>query len=270
MIKIPDLHIHCNFSSDSDADPEQMLQRAITLGLPAICFTDHNDYDFPLEDGKQVFLLDFQSYVDRISALKQKYQNMIPIYIGVEQGLQDSVSEKVNAYDPKNQLDFIIGSSHLIHGADPYYKEFWEGRSVQDTIISYYESILENIKSCSNFDIYGHLDYIIRYAPGQDREYNWKQNDDLIETILKSLIEHGKGIEVNTAGLKYGLKEPNPCAEILKRYHELGGEIITIGSDAHTPESLAYEFERIPAMLTDAGFRYYTIFQNRKPVFLSL
>ena len=82
---------------------------------------------------------------------------------------------------------------------------------------------------------------------------------------MKHLIENGKCLEVNTGGFKYGLGEPNPCAGILKRYRQLGGELVTIGSDAHEPRYLGYDFSRAAALLTDLGFRYYTVFQQRMP-----
>ena len=80
-------------------------------------------------------------------------------------------------------------------------------------------------------------------------------------------IEHGKGIELNTAGLKYGLPYAHPHRDVLKRYRELGGEILTIGSDAHKPEHVAYDFQKVPELLESCGFRYYTEFIGRKPVF---
>jgi histidinol-phosphatase (PHP family) len=247
-----------------------MIQQAISLGLKNICFTDHNDFDYPLEDGKMPFQLDFKGYFAEMTRLRDKYNGIISIYIGVEQGLQQQLAKKVNDYDPDHVLDFIIGSSHLVHDADPYYQNYWECRSVYDAILSYYQSISENISCCSNFDVYGHIDYIIRYAPGKDSSYNWKDYTDIIDVILKSLIERGKGIEINTAGLKYGLKEPHPCYGILSRYHELGGEIITTGSDGHCAEHMAYDFHLIPDILKSAGFDYYTIFKNRKPEFIKL
>jgi histidinol-phosphatase (PHP family) len=84
------------------------------------------------------------------------------------------------------------------------------------------------------------------------------------------LIEHGKGLECNTGGLRYGLSQPNPSRRILKRYRELGGEIITIGSDAHTPDYLGYGFQECRRFLLRCGFRYYTVFHGRKPEFIPL
>ena len=88
--------------------------------------------------------------------------------------------------------------------------------------------------------------------------------------ILKYLIEHGKGIELNTSGLKYGLPFAHPHSDILKRYRELGGEIITVGADGHKPEHIAYDFDKVSGILKDCGFKYYTEFSERKPHFKQL
>ncbi|CDA39637.1 histidinol-phosphatase [Lachnospira eligens CAG:72] len=297
---LSDSHIHTMFSSDSEENPVNVVNNAISLGFKHICFTDHNDFDAPLEDGKVMFDLDFPEYIKYFQNLKESYKDKINIHIGVEQGLMRSVADRVNsydsakqldfiigsshlvygedpyypefweAYDSKKQLDFIIGSSHLVYGEDPYYPEFWEKRSAKDTVLTYYESILDNLGCCHNFDVYGHLDYIARYIPANSYTYNWHDFNDLICIILKTIIEQGKGIEINTAGLKYGMPEPNPCLDIVKIYHDLGGEIITVGSDAHEVKFFAYRFDVVADMLKNAGFNYYTIFNERKPEFIRL
>lgn len=269
---LSDYHLHTCFSSDSEQNPEAFIQKAIQSGFKHICFTDHNDFDAPPEDGKEMFNLNFAEYLKYFQNLKEKcsHKNNINIHIGVEQGLMRSVADRVNAYDNDKCLDFIIGSSHLVHGEDPYYPEFWKKHSIKDTVAAYYESILDNLDCCENFDVYGHLDYIARFIPDKSFPYSWRDYNDLIHDILKTLIEKGKGIEINTAGLKYGMPEPNPCFDIVKMYHNLGGEIITIGSDAHEEKYFAYKFDIIPDMLANAGFSYYTIFNKRKPEFIKL
>lgn len=272
MKRLSDWHVHTSFSSDSESSIDSMAQKAIQLGLNSICFTDHNDYDYPeySEDGKMLFQLDVNNYIQAVAAAKDKYSRQINIYTGVEQGLQPHLQDIINTFDSDQQLDFIIGSSHMTYGSDPYYPEFWNNREAAASINSYFNYILENLSVIHNFDVYGHLDYIIRYAPNQDADYNWLDYRECIDIILKTLIENGKGIEINTGGLKYGLRETNPAFGILHRYKELGGEIITIGSDAHKPEHLAYDFRLIPDILQNAGFNYYTIFKKRRPEFIKL
>ena len=113
--------------------------------------------------------------------------------------------------------------------------------------------------------MYGHLDYVVRYGPTKNANYSYKKYRDIIDEILKKLIGKGKGIELNMSGYKYGLSHPNPTEEILSRYLELGGEILTLGADAHAPEHVAFDYFRLPELLKQAGFHYYTVFEKRKP-----
>lgn len=158
----------------------------------------------------------------------------------------------------------------MVHGADPYFPEYYGGRSAADGYLEYFESILENIQAFDGFDVYGHLDYVVRYGPDESERYDWKKYQEIIDEILSLLIMKGKGIELNTAGFKYGLSHPNPTEGIIARYRELGGEIITIGADAHKPDDIAYDFGKVPALLKAAGFSGYTVFQSRKPKFIKL
>ena len=201
---------------------------------------------------------------------KEVYKDKIDLRFGVELGLQPHLAKKHKDYLSEYPFDFVIGSSHLVHGIDPYYPKFFESNDEKSCYLEYFESILENIEAFQGFDVYGHLDYIVRYCPSRKETYSFRKYQDIIDEILKKLISLGKGIEVNTGGFKYKLGHPNPHEDILKRYKELGGEIITVGSDAHTTEYLGHEFSRTCEILKDAGFSYYTIFKDRKPDFLKL
>ena len=263
-----DTHMHTFFSGDSEAAPELMVQAAIADQLPGICFTDHLDYDYP--DQPDLFLLDLDAYYPFMKKLQQTYFGQLPILIGIELGLQPHLAEKHVQLLQQYAFDFVIGSSHVVHGYDPYYASFYEGKSEQEAYLEYFESILENINAFSDFDVYGHIDYVVRYGPNKNADYSYRKYAEIIDCILTRLIALSKGIEINTAGFKYGLGHPNPTEDILKRYRELGGEILTIGADGHKPEHIAYDFAKVPAILKDAGFRYYTVFHNRKPEFLPL
>lgn len=113
----------------------------------------------------------------------------------------------------------------------------------------------------------GHLDYVVRYGKNKEKEYSYKMFADEIDALLRELIEHGKGLELNMAGLKYGLPFAHPHPDILKRYRELGGEIVTVGADGHRPEHIAWEFDKACDILKGCNFKYYTEFKERKPVF---
>ena len=151
---------------------------------------------------------------------------------------------------------------------DPYEKVFFQGRSEFQAYHRYFEVLLKNLETFSCFDTCGHIDYVVRYGPNQNRDYSYEKYQDILDAILKKLIEKQIGLECNTAGFKYGLGHPNPTEKILARYRELGGEILTLGSDAHAPEHIAYHFKKTAELLKECGFQYYTVFKERKPEFL--
>ena len=164
-------------------------------------------------------------------------------------------------------FDFVIGSSHVVHGYDPYYPSYFEGRKESACYMEYFESILENIAAFDEMDVYGHIDYVVRYGPNQNRQYSYGRYKEILDEILRTLIRKNVGIELNTGGYHYGLGEPNPCVNVIRRYRELGGEIITIGADAHTPDKIGYAFDKAADVLRECGFSYYAVFKNRQSCF---
>ena len=260
--------MHCCFSGDSEADPEDMILAAIQKGLDGLCFTDHFDYDY--QDDPELFLLDFPSYKEKIFSLKEKYKDNCNIRWGIEIGLQPHIVQVNNDVTAKYPFDFVIGSSHVVHGIAPYYPHYYDGRSEDEAYLEYFESILENLHTNVDFDVYGHLDYVVRYGKTKDAEYSYQKYQDVIDPVLEKIIDLGKGIELNTGAIRYGLKELNPCNDILRRYRQLGGEIITVGSDAHEPKYIADGFDRAAEVLKECGFHYYTTFDKRIPEFHKL
>lgn len=265
---ISDFHLHTSYSGDSDTPMKDMIERGIHLGLPAMCFTDHFDMDYPKEP--ELFLLDTERYYEDIMTLKHTYKNEIELLFGVELGLQPHLGKQCTEFVRQFPFDFIIGSSHVVNGIDPYYPAYYENRSEEEAYTAYFASIIDNLQTFSDFDVYGHIDYVVRYGPHKNLQYSYERYKDILDNILKLCIEKGIGIELNTGGLAYGLGQPHPHPDIIQRYRQLGGEILTIGSDAHSPDRLAYEFSGMPELLKQCGFSYYTIFKKRKAEFVKL
>jgi len=262
-----DFHVHTNFSGDCQVMPSLQIEKAISLGMKRICITDHHDYDV-ISDCD--YILDFSSYLPAMEKLRSQYQGQIEVEIGVELGLQNHIKDYLQTIPEKYPYDFIIGSNHFIDKLDPYYPSYFYGRLEKDVYRHFFEVSLKRIQSMDCFDCLGHLDYIVRYGPNQNREYVITDYLDYIDSILKILIKKGKALECNTGGFRYGLGQPNPSTDILCRYKELGGELLTIGSDAHSPDYVGYEFLRASDLLKTCGFRYYTVYHQRKPEFLPL
>lgn len=261
MIKA-DLHTHSSFSTDSDEPLFEMVNSAKEKRLQTLCITEHMDMDYPGGE----FILDTESY--RKELLRVREQTNIELLFGVELGLMDYLTPKLGEYSKAWDFDFIIGSSHLVDGQDPYYPEYFRKLGSKNGVFRYFESILANIKAMDCFDVYGHLDYVVRYSP--EKSYEPVDYREIIDEILKLLLDKGKGIEINTAGIKSGLGYVHPHEFILRRYKELGGEIITVGSDAHDKTRVAADFDKAQAALMAAGFTHYTIFRKRKPNFVKI
>lgn len=263
-----DFHLHSSFSGDSDTPMEEMIIQGINLGLTRMCFTEHQDFDFPISEevpaGK--FEVNPDSYLYDLLKYKEKYADKINVLFGIELGLQPHIAKKNSAFAKAHEYDFIIASSHLCNGQDPFYPDFFEGKTLEEAYREYYVSVLDNIKVFSNFDVYGHLDYVFRYGPGRNGTFSYEQYQDILDKLLEKLISDEKGIELNTKTLE-GAYENTPCFAIIRRYKELGGEIITIGSDAHTPEKIAANYDTAVSILKDCRFKYYTTFEKRSASF---
>lgn len=264
-----DLHLHTSFSGDSTAPMEEMILKGIALGLDTMCITEHMDPDYVYEntDEEGMFELNTDSYLYELIRYKEKYTGKIRLLFGVELGIQPHIRRTLALYTKSYDFDFIIASSHLCNRKDPYFPDFYKGRSDEEAYREYFISILDNLKAFENFDVYGHLDYVVRYGKTKDENYSYDKYKDIFDRILKTLIDKEKGLEVNTGAIGYQLKDLNPCTDVLKRYKELGGEIVTIGSDAHAPKDIARGFDRAAEILTQCGFKYYTVFEKRMPEF---
>lgn len=272
---LTDCHVHSCFSSDSKAPVEAMIEQAISHHFPYFYLTDHMDYDFPVHEEGMDFLFDPKAYFLALEKYQSRYGKAIHIRPAVELGLKPSIVSLCRSLLTEYPFDFVIGSTHLVENQDPYSPSFWENRSEKEALTSYFEAVHTNLCAFPEVDSCGHLDYAVRYAPSvrsgkSKKSYFYRDYADLLDTILKLLIQKGIALEVNTAGYVKGLGEPNPQKEVLLRYRELGGVFLTIGSDAHIPSLYACEFARAEALLKNLGFRYYTIYKQRKPEMLPL
>lgn len=259
-----DYHIHTNFSSDSEAPMEDMINIAIKKGLKEIAFTDHVDLN------PHYALTDYNNYLITFNHLKEKYSKKIILRFGVEMGLNFRKSSETRAFLESFPFDFVIGSSHDVCEKDLYYDDYFDDKTKKEAYSIYFEEVLENIKNIETFNVYGHLDFITRYGIYGDNSLKYEDYHELIDKVLKLLIEKNIGLEINTSGYRYNNDCPYPQIEILKKYRSLGGEIITSGSDAHRPEDIAGDFNLAFEIFEAAGFKYITTFENKKPNFTKI
>ena len=272
MQKLYDMHMHTRFSGDSEANPKDMITAAKERGLAGLIFTDHLDWDYWHEP--HLFDLDLQHYLPYLGSLaKSESTEDFSVGVGIELGLQEHLVDRHKELVATRPFDFVIGSIHQVNKMDPYYDAFYEGRTIEDALTEYLECTLRNLERFHDIDTLGHLDYIVRYASrfsGEHITIDIEKYNDILEAIFKLLIDNDICLEVNTGAFRHGLPEPNPSIELLTFYHELGGRLLTLGADAHTPEHVALRFDAIPALLKDIGFTSLMHFERRRGTEIAL
>ena len=259
-----DNHVHTALSHDGRSSMREYLDAAAAKGVDEITFTEHYD----LYDGVDTILrtLDVEAY--RETYRTQPHRRDVRTNFGIEIGLRPECKEKIQAMTEQNDFDFIIGSSHITAGRDMSFDPvFFSGKTRHEAYLVYFREVLENIRLFDDFDVYGHLDYVVRYGGYPEKSVRYDEFREVLEDILGLLIEKGKGLEVNSSGYRYGLGSPHPNIEILRRFREKGGRIVTIGSDAHQADQLASGIREAEEILREAGFSEYVVFRERKPVF---
>ena len=257
MNYLSDYHMHSKYSFDAMQTIEQAVEKAISMNINEICMTEHISFD---PDDKSYNYFNFKDYENEIDELSIKYRNKIKIKTGLEAGEIHLYKDEYNKCFSENRLDFIIGSVHNINrkGLNTNIRE----NGVHATYENYFNQVLILAQE-ADFDVLGHLDLIQRYAFNVDGVYDFNNYKEIIHEILKTLIAKGKGIEVNTSGLKNNLLFPK--LEILQMYKDLKGEIITVGSDSHNYDRVGENIESTYNLLKDMGFKYVFTFENRKP-----
>lgn len=261
---LADYHMHTSFSDDSTYEMEDVVKRAISLGIDEICFTEHVDYGVRADD----LNCDYAAYVKEFHRCKEKYKDQITIKFGIEFGMQVHTVEKYQGVFNKYDFDFVILSCHEIDDKEFWTQDFQKDKTQQEYNERYYEEILKVIKKYDDYSVLGHLDMIRRYDKAGN--YPFEKVKGIIIEILTHVIEHGKGIEVNTSNFRYGLDDLTPSREILKLYHRLGGTIITIGSDSHEEGHVGYKIPYIREELKKMGYKQWCTFDKMKPVFHNL
>ena len=255
-----DYHMHTRFSADSEADPREHVLKAIDMGLDEICFTDHQDFYYP----HMSFDVDVDAYLKEMNLIKEEYKDKISIKIGIEVGLDLNYVNEINDFVNSHDFDYVIGSIHAIRNTEFIEKaEFFDGKSKEEAHRDFFLNTLECVKTFDCFNCLGHLDYIVRYGPYEDKTVNHELYQDIIDEIFKTLISKNKGIEVNTSGYRDLKTCGFPNFEQVERYYELGGRIVTIGTDSHTSDRVGEHVEEVVKEYMRIGFEDVSTFTKR-------
>ena len=280
-----DYHLHTAYSDDSVYPMEDVILDSIALGLEEICFTDHVDYGIKTDwdnpggiacrrggpgETERIPLtnVDYPRYAAEIQELREKYKDQIQIRMGLEFGMQVHTIPQYEDLFAQYPFDFILLSVHQVDDREFWTQEFQQGRTQEEYIQRYYQELLELVRQYHHYSVLAHLDLINRYDPAGP--YPFEKIKPVLTEILKTVIADGKGIEVNTSSHRYGLADLTPSRQILSLYRDLGGTILTIGSDSHKKEHLGVYIRETMKELSEMGFHRHCTFVGMKPIFHDL
>lgn len=261
-----DYHMHSEFSFDCDASIVMQGEQAAALGLTEICVTDHADFE-PSDESTGYYRPD--DYFASVEQARAALGPRIAVRAGVEIGEWHIFPEQATALASAYPYDFIIGSLHWVAGENVHADVYYEPHTEAQVFEPYFQEMLEMVR-VGAFDVIGHLDVPKRFSFTAYGHYRSTDFEEYIRPVLKLAIERGIGIEINTGTARRPIAEPSPDLGVLRWYREMGGEIVTVGSDAHRPAQIGYDFDTARAMLGAAGFTAVTGFERRKPFFTDL
>ena len=281
-----DYHVHTEFSDDSKEPMEAQAERGIALGLKEICFTDHVDYGIKKDweegniewrsgntlslspgEGEPLANVDYPKYMEKFSAVAARYRDQITLRRGLEFGVQMETIPQYETLWQKygEELDFTLLSIHQVENKEFWTQDFQEGRSQREYNERYYQEMYDVVQNFRHYAVLAHLDLIVRYDKAG--RYPFAKVKDIIAAILERAIQDGKGIELNTSSWHYGLDDTMPSRDILRLYKDLGGKIITIGSDAHSTKYLADHARDAEEILhNELRFKEIYTFRRMEPI----
>lgn len=273
-----DCHCHSEHSHDSNMPIREIAEKCIELGFSGVSVTNHYD---PLTPGLCDDLIDSErsgtlAAFDEISALREEYAGRIELLCGAEIGSPYRNKNNSDTITRDSRVDVIIGSVHVLlpifnDGTVRNYNPYKERNPAEwDRIIeSYFTDIYRNIAFC-DIDIVGHVSYIQRYIDKDGAApFNVKNYIDACVDIMKAAIAHNKAIEINAKSIDLCRKTPFSEFDFFKMYRDLGGELVTIGTDSHESNQFEGAF-KAKELLKAVGYKNACYYKGRQPVFYSL
>lgn len=259
-----DYHVHSKHSFDSLTEIREYCEKTFSENVAEICFTEHIEphHPRPACDVPPVF----EAWLEDIARAREEYP-MLTLRAGIEIGDNAPYREEIYAVLDALALDYRLLSLHLVDNVDPYDAEFFAGRTQEQAYARYVEQRLESVMHFTDYDALAHLGYCGKFAPfpPETRPLRWHHAPDHLDVLLRHLAQNGRALEINTSGLKQ-TDSTIPGWDILRRFAELGGEFVTLGSDAHKANDLGYRLEDARRVALTAGLRWGVTFDQRRPI----
>jgi histidinol-phosphatase (PHP family) len=268
-VALYDQHLHSWYSTDSNADPELNARRALEAGLAGLSITDHYD-THPVE--WPLCKYDYDKIAAAVAGLRGRFGDRLFIGHGIEVCYQPEQMGHVLAFLESRRFDVVLLSVHWFGGRALHFREHWDGLDVAAGTRAYLEAVLDAARLALDlkrqgrkpFDILGHLDLVKRYTQRFFKSFEVRSQRELIDEILRACLAADLVPEVNLSSLRQGLPEPMPADWVVRRYAELGGEAMSLGSDSHAPETVGAGLTEGAAMLKREGIRRLAVFKDRR------
>ena len=259
-----DCHVHSTCSGDGKASVEQMCARAVELGLREIAFTEHLDHNLAdLCFGT----LDLNCYCSQIEAGRKQFGDRLSILKGVEFGEPHIYRQELEDLRTRD-LDVVLGVVHWVGDTIVAVDAFGDS-DVEELYHRYFDEVLKAVE-CGGFDVFAHFDLVKRFGVKYAGPFRLEPFREQVTSILVGMIERDIALEMNTSGLRQPCGEPFPGPDILKLYRELGGELVTIGSDAHRVEQLGFGLQEGMSLIREVGFDAVVTYRGRRPELVAL
>ncbi len=259
-----DYHVHSNHSFDGKDSIEALCQAAVLENVTEFCLTEHIEPHHPNAqcDIPPVYANWFRD----LAAARERFPGLT-LRAGLEIGDNAPFREEIYATLDALPLDFRLLSMHLVDGLDPYDAVYFEGRSQEEAYRRYVEAKLESVLHFQDYDAVAHLGYCGKFAPypPETRPLRWHHAPDHLDMLLRAIAQNGRALEINTSGLKQ-TDSPIPGWDILRRFAELGGEFVTLASDAHSGAFIGFRLEDARRIALSAGLRWGVTFDRRRAI----
>ena len=266
MLPLVDCHNHSVHSFDAIDTVEDMCLRAEELGLAAFALTDHSDLDGKnLTDCIEVV----SRSVDEMEHFRKSHAFHCELLTGLELGEALDFPEDAKAMIQLRPYDVVIGSYHNSPSGEDYY--FMDVGQMTDEEIhlslkGYFDKLIRTVRT-TDLDVLAHITYPLRYIVGDHgRQVSLDDYEEQLHLLLTSVIERGISLEINASGLRQKIGEPLPNHKILKKYRQLGGTMVSLGSDSHNTKDLSRGIKECTQMVADLGFTHITYFRKRRPI----
>ncbi|MDD4003233.1 MAG: histidinol-phosphatase HisJ family protein [Clostridia bacterium] len=263
-----DIHSHTKYSADSEQCPRKLVKEAIDKGCRILGFSEHLDYDYVVNN-VDVVMTDVAAYYNNALLLKKEFNNKIILLCGIEFGYDKNAEEYYKAVSKQYDFDYIINSVHLVEGKDCYFADFFIDKTKEYAYTKYLEAVLSSVYAEFDYQVIGHLGYVVRNATYKDKYLYYKEYSVIIDQILQAIIEKQKVLEINT-NINYDKTDTLPDTEILKRYYQLGGRLVTFSSDCHSAERVCSKYRQTINTLKEIGFDKLAYFINKKIMFYDI